>query len=183
MSKSTEVSKTNPTIKKILAATVGARFKGRKISVDEVTPGFSYDIYLEMGSPTIAFVMPASGVGSGREVPRPSMSRPTVTLGYDQFNRGACLVVYHRGAYESVIIYIPELDSAALSVATDALLEGNKSAAIATLAQLGAYAGIAMAIVEAHVKTFGKAQGLAPATKRTAAQLNREIAAVLGRRS
>lgn len=181
MSKSTEVSKTNPTIKKFLSATVGASFKGRKVRVDEVSSSFSYDFYLEMGSPTIGFITSASGTGS-REVPRPSMSQPLVRIGYDQFSHGA-LVVYHRGSSGSVTIYIPELDAATLSVATDALLEKNKPVAAATLAQFGAYAGLASAIAEAHVKTLGKAaSGEVPTAKRSAAQLTREISAFLGRR-
>jgi len=181
MSKSTEVSKTNPTIKKFLSATVGASFKGRKVRVDEVTSGFSYDFYLEMGSPTIGFITSASGTGS-QEVSRPSMSQPLVRVALGQFSHGA-FVVYHRGSSGSVTIYIPELDASVLSVATDALLEKNKQAAAKTLAQFGEYAGLAMAIAEAHVKTLGKAaSGEVPKDKRTAAQLTREISAFLGRR-
>lgn len=183
MWKNTKVSKANPTIKRILAATVGDQFKGNKISVDEVSPKFSYDIYLEMGSPTVAYITSAGSDWRGaREVPRPSMSRPKVTVEYDQFSGGSCLVTHHRGSSGSVTIYVPELDSAVLSVATDALLEGNKSSAVATLGQLGAYSGIAMAIAEAHVKALGKAQGPKPTAKRTARQLDRDIADVLERR-
>jgi len=195
MRTSTEVSKTDPTIKKILGATVGAGFKGRRISVEEVDSGFSYDLYLEMGSPTIAFIVSASGT-HGREVNRPTISQPTVRLRYDQF-MGACLVVYNRGSSrERVTIYISELDCpGALSVATDALLEKNKPAAADTLKQCGAYAGIAMAIAEANTKTLTKGESGSPSLSagplmsvsdrrksKSAAQLQREIDAVLGRR-
>lgn len=180
MSDSTLVSKTDPTIKKILAATVGSAFKGRKIRVDEADSRFSYDIYLEMGSPTIAFIASANG-SFGREVQRPSMNRPTMTVGYDQFRDGACLVVYHRGHSESVTIYVPELDSSTMSVAVDALLENRKREAVATLAQFGAYAGIAMAVAEARSKGLVKGESETKSPK-TAAQLDREIDSFLSRR-
>jgi hypothetical protein len=189
MRDSTVVSKTNPTIKKILAATVGPSFKGRKIRVDEVNSGFAYDLYLEMGSPFIAFIASANG-SSGREVIRPSMNRPTVRLEYESF-RGACLVVYRRGYAESVTIYIPELDASVVSVAVDALLENKKKDAARTLAQLGEYAGIGMAVAEGRSKGLVRDESedserdLAARRgkqRKTAAQLDREIDSILGRR-
>lgn len=195
MSRDTRVSKSNATIKRILAATVGARFKGTKITVDEVDH-LQYDIYPEMGSPTVGFI--ASALGSGaREAPRPTLQR-NVTLTDDLFSEygGACVVIWHRhGGSDRVTIYVPLLDSDVITTATDAMLVGQKKEAAAVLRQLGAYAGIGSAVVEANVQTLkkdassGSISGSGTKTKtartrevRKAARLESEINTILGRR-
>lgn len=120
----TDVGKTNPTIKRLLLVTVGSRFKGRKVAVDEVSDHFSYNLPFDpdYGSLDRTFIVSASGAGR-REVQQPTASHPNVEVGFDNFSEfgGACVLVYRGGERERVTIYIPALDPATLSIATDAL--------------------------------------------------------------
>jgi hypothetical protein len=199
--RSTQVSKTNATIKRILAATVGGGFKGTKVTVDEVDR-FDYQLYPEMGTPTIAYVASANG-SAAHETQRATIHR-NVTLTSDLFHEygGACVVIYHRygGGKGSVTIYIPTLDQGVLEIARDAVLAGEKRKASDTLAQFVTYGGIASAIVEAQVKSLAKGSSepvapravhgrLTPREKaaqtratRSAERLESEIEDILGRR-
>jgi hypothetical protein len=76
--------------------------------------------------------------------------------------------LWNQGA---VTIYISmKLDPIVLGVARDAVLEGDKKLAKSVLEQLGSYAGIGGAIVEAQAKRLLQAQ-----KGKTSRQLDREI--------
>ena len=66
-----------------------------------------------------------------------------------------------------IVIPAGAIDPVVVAIAVDAMLEGDKRAAWAVLAQCGLYAGIALALVEAKVKTLRK--GEAGATYQEAA--------------
>lgn len=95
---------------------------------------------------------------------------------------GEVLVV--RGG-AGLIIIVPEgmVDASAVGVATDALLAGDKKGAAATAKLCGEAGGLCMALAEAHAKALTQGEsGKGRKTKKSAAQLDREIAVALARR-
>lgn len=183
----TQVSKSNPTIKKILAATVGASWRGRTVSILEVPPGWEQIQYIDdqMHAWYLNLATLPSARPYVRATPRPTYGGPNIHHKRPEGNEVFVQRERFLGKDLGVEIAIPDdaINSAALSVATDALIQKDKKAATAVLAQCGAFAGLAMAIAEANVKTLGKAEtGAEPRTERAGAKLQREIDAVLGRR-
>jgi hypothetical protein len=202
MANSTEVSKSNPTIKKILAATVGPAWRGRRVTIVEAPYGWEHTQYIDdqmhgwyLNLATLPAIRPYA-----RQTPRPTYGGPNLV--HKRPEGDDVFVIRERflGKDLGVEIVIPDhvIDhSSALSVATDALLEKNKKSAVATLARFGVFAGVAMAIAEAHAKTLTKGERAGDVTgaivstsqsastkraKKSAARLEREISAVLGRR-
>jgi hypothetical protein len=192
----TEVSKSNPAIKKIIAATIGDAWKGKRVVVIEAGRGWEHMDYIDDYASIFMADLAESGSGSiyAQQTPRPAYGGRAVV--HTIPDPGHALVIKDRFGLE---IIIPgdgargSIDSVALSVVEDALLAGNKKAAQATLAQFGAYAGLAGAIAEAHARTLQKAErgsgdtagltkGAQTKAKRSAARLDAEIKAILGRR-
>lgn len=177
MSSETHVSAANPTIKKIIAASVqatvsgSAPWKGRKVSVDQVHPGWTYDLYNDTGEP---FVYQGRADGSSmRRVPTPRYGGPATTIPAP--SNGEIVVIHQRFGSNSIRICIPQLDVATLDVARDALMTDNggaagKKLAKSTLNPLGIYAGLAFAIIEAQSAALAKVT-----SGKTSRQLDREI--------
>lgn len=172
----TQVGASNPIIKKIVAASVqatvpgSAPWKGRKVTVEQVHGGWTYDLYNDTGEP---FVYQGKANGSSmRRVPTPKYGGPPTIITAPAPN-GEIVVVHHRFGGNSITIFVPQLDAATLDVARDAWMIGDsagKKAAKATLQHLGPYAGIALAIIEAQSEALAKA-----ASGKTSRQLDREI--------
>lgn len=206
---STEVSKSNPTIKAILVATVGGAWKGRRVVVREVSSDWWHASHHDDN--TKAWYLNLATIAAGKtphaqRALKAAYGEPAVRLNAPE--GGDTLVIHQKfqGHDMGVEIVIPSeysrftrgaIDSASLAVATDALLEKNKPAAVAALAGNGALAGLAMAIAEAHAKSLSKGQAagdltaasvststkaVATRARKSAAQLDREIAAIVGRR-
>lgn len=181
----TEVSKSDPAIKKILAATLPA-WKGRRVVViatrDTNGGEWTHTVYID--DQTHAWFVRLDSM-SATATRKPFYGGPPLVL---RPTNDYALVIHQRfmGKDTGVEIIIPEsrLDPAAISVATDAIIEKNKAKAKKALADLGDTAGIAMAVAEARAKTLGKAEAVnagAEQTPRSKRQLEREIGAILGR--
>jgi hypothetical protein len=157
----TQVSKTNPTIKKIIAATVqatvpgSAPWKGRKVSVEQVHDGWTYELYNDTGEPFV-YVSNADG-SAARRIPTPRYGGPATTVPAPKF--GEVILIHQRFGSGSIQIMIPELDPAPLAVALDAWLIGDASSkkrAKTILREVGPYAGVAEAIIEGQAKASSK---------------------------
>lgn len=183
---STQVSKTNPLVKKILNAT-GKRegsvrfWKGRIVHVVQVDPSWSYTLYGDTGEPYVFYVedlykhpyvepVPGPSYGtSSREVTAPQRGG----MGYK------VVVTRERGTYGAVMIYVPVFDPHALDVARDALLSGDKKNALKILKDnFDDLAPLALAVLEAQRGTFEKIE-----KGKTSRQLDREIAEFMKGRS
>jgi hypothetical protein len=177
----TQVSKTDPVIKKIIAATSGsdstewpssgspAQWRGRLVSVEQVDPGFTYQIYNDTGEPRVYQVrnLQARMLTVSR-VPRPSYGAPATEIFAPAY--GEVVVTRQIGPTGRITIYVPELDAATLDVSRDALLSGDKKRFTEVLKGFGDYAGIARAILEAQSKMLEKVS-----SGKTSRQLDREI--------
>lgn len=169
----TLVSKSHPTIKKLLVVTVGSNFKGRKIYVDEVDPiGWTYHYINDTGEPKV-FIAKADGA-SGFEVPRPGYGQSKQLPFPNDGRLGEVFMTYRRGDSDMITIYVPRFDAAVLDVARDARLIGPSQKANLTRQlkeSFGAYAGIAEAVLDSEKKTLeAVTEG-----KKSSRQLDREI--------
>lgn len=203
MSIDTQVSKTSPAIKQIIAATIGADWPGKRVTVREVSPSWTHTEYID--DKTLAWYVPLSTLGIRHvriwQPVRPSYGGPPVVHPAPQANEALVHVFRLRGPQSMEIVVAEDaIDRQAVSVAADALLAGGKkaSAAAAEAAKLcGATGGLCLAIAEAHAKSFkkGEVAGDLTATlvstpqtpsakraKKSAAQLEREIKAALAHR-
>ena len=185
----TEVSKSDPGIKKILAATVeagGRKWSGRRVVVIATrAPDWSHTDYLD-DQPHGWYLHLKSMSAVPTQRPTYGSARWSTRPSNDH-----ALVIHQRfmGKDTGVEIIIPEsrLDPSAISVAVDAIIQGGaagKKTAKKALADLGDTAGVAMAVAEARAKTLNKAEavrGGAEQTPRSKRQLEREIGAILGR--
>lgn len=170
---STQVSKTAPGIKKILSATVGVPdWKGRTVYVAQVDPSWAYSLFNDMGEPYVYQIKGISGSLAVRRVPKPTYGGPATSVEAPSY--GEAVVTRHIGPYGTVTIYIPMLDQATLEIARDALLEGDKKRFAQVLKELGPYAGIGRAIVEAQSAFLEKAT-----SGKTSRQIAREVDAIL----
>jgi hypothetical protein len=89
---------------------------------------------------------------------------------------------YGKGGIE-IIIREDAIDSVAIAVATDALLARDKKAAQEAVGACGATSELCMALAEANAKALKTGeQRVGERPKKTAAVLDREIAAALSRR-
>lgn len=188
MTRDTKVSKTNPAIKKILEATLGSESPGASIVVREVPPTWEHTEYID--DKTKAWYLNlATLFGSGQvrvhSPERPRYGGPSVVHPAPQSHEALVHLLGRSTGRRSVEIILREdaIDSAAVAVATDALLTGNKKAALQAAGSCDKTAGICLALAEANAKALGKGErGETGKTKRSAAQLDREIAAALSRR-
>jgi hypothetical protein len=173
----TQVSKAHPEIKKILAATVGKDWQGRRVSVVQVDPSWTFSLYGDSGEPHVWRVRFVSmgGLLSALRVPRPKEYGGSATS-IDAPSGDELIVT--KDLDRSVTIYAPMLDQATLDVARDALAEGNKKQAVRILANLGFYAVLARAIIESQTKSIEKVT-----SGKTSRQLDREIAEFMKGRS
>lgn len=173
----TQVSITNPTIKKIVQQILPG-YRGKGIKVVQVKPTFEYQYLNDSGEP---YVYRARAGGSGlAEIARPGYGGSHTV----RFMEGIDMIVTRRiGKNGAITIYVPTLDPDAMSVARDAMLEEKSKTEISNILHpaLGDYAGIAQAVLEAEVKTLGKATSTKPKGKTTAARLDREIDAFIRR--
>ena len=182
----TEVSKANPAIKKILAITIGATWKGRRVLVIEAPRGWSHTDYID--DTTKAWYVNLDKL-TAQPTTRPKYGGPAVELVVPEGSYEA-LVIWQRfqGQDMGVEIVIPigAIEPGCVTVATDALLSGDKRAAAQSANECGATAGLALAIAEAREKSLSKGEeivrtGEKPSAAR-ARQLDREIAAAILRR-
>jgi hypothetical protein len=165
---STHVSYADPTVKKIVAAIKrqdNYEWKGRKIDVVQVDPGFSYHLYNDTGEAKVFRVDLRSGTAA--RVPAPSYGAPGKIL--EAPSGGEVLVARQIGNTGSMTIYVPELDAGVLDVARDALARGDKRQATASLKELGPYAGSG-AIIASQDKTIAQVS-----SGKTSRQLDRDI--------
>jgi hypothetical protein len=171
----TQVSKADSGIKKILSAikqSDGYEWRGRKVSVVQVDPSFTYHLYNDTGEP---HVFKVSGLGNriaASRFPRPSYGGLATLI--EAPSHGEAVVVRQIGSMGSIAIYVPELDASSLDVARDAWLSGDKRAAKEVLRGLGPYAGIGEAIISSQGGTLEKVT-----SGKTSRQLDREIAGFL----
>lgn len=176
-----QVSKSNTTIKKILARTVGASWKGRKVVVLEAARGWYHTQYID-DQVHIWHLNLASMSARPAEKPRYGGPSLTFTIG----DRGEALVIHERFMGKDVgveiVVLADDIDANTVQVATDSLLEHNKSRATQACDQCGVTSGICMALAEAHADSRVKDARNVGTKKKTPAQLQREIDAVLGRR-
>ena len=168
----TAVSKAHPAIKAIVAATDAAAgkvpWRGRRVDVVQVDPGFTYQIYNDTGEPHAYRV---SSVGSrpvASRIPKPAYGGHATEVSAP--SNGGAFVTREIGPNGSITIYVPELDAATLDVARDALLIPDKQHMTVVLKALGPYAGIGAAILESQAKMLDKVS-----SGKTSRQLDREI--------
>jgi hypothetical protein len=169
----TAVSKANPTIKKILDATVGSNYRGRKISVDQVDPHWTYHLYNDTGEPHVYRVV-LGRYTTARRLPSPTYGGPATIIGAP--SGGEVVLTRQLGPTGTITIYMPRLDENLLDVARDALMAKGVTASRALTAELGPYGGIAEAIVGSETKTLGKVS-----SGKSSRQLDQEIAEIVGR--
>jgi len=159
----TYVSKTSPTIKKILRNTHYGAWNGRNVIVVQVGSNWTLPARgsTTKGRPSIVYRLQvkASNVSFplSRETPVAAPDDGDVVV-EQQLLAG-------RGAAGPVMIYVPMLDAATLDVARDALLVGDKTRSAEVLTALGPYAGIGAAIIGAQSKTLesiSRGEGIPP---------------------
>jgi hypothetical protein len=177
----TLVTKANPTIRTIVSAVphgdLGKRFD---IKVLEVPPSWKLSFFF--GDQRRVYYLELPELEGGRIADEPSGVRSEVK--YPAPDRDEVLVIVSPRIHEIMVVVREDaLDSAAISIATDALLEKDKQAAAAAVGEMGLMAGIGLAIAEAQTKALGmKERGIVPKQHGRAAQLEREIEAALARR-
>lgn len=203
MSTDTQVSKTSPAIKQILAATVGSGWPGKRVVVRQVSQLWSHIEYID--DKTSAWYVQLATLGGGMvrvwEPERPTYGGPSIVHPSPQQHE-ALVHAWRSGTRTGVEIIVLEqaIDRHAVSVATDALMTGGKkaaSAAVEAAKVCGATGGLCLAIAEAHAKAFKKGEAAGDLTptlvstsqtpsakraKKSAVQLEREIAAALAHR-
>lgn len=167
-----QVSKTHPAIRKLFKPTLST-WRGWLVYVEQVDPSWNYRHAASRAGP-IVYRVSVDGDFFGQV---PSQEGRLVADGPAY---GDVLIVKetsdHTGA---VTIYIStRLDPVVLGVARDATLDGDKKLAKSVLEQLGPYAGIGGAVVEAQAKRLLQAQK----SGKTSRQLEREIADLLRER-
>jgi hypothetical protein len=181
MATETPVSKTSPAIKQIIAATVGASWGGKKIVVREVPSSWEHTEYIDdktlawyLNLATLRVWQPERVRYGGLAVMHPA---PKI---------GEALIhVLRLQGPQSMQIIVQEdaIDSATVSVVTDALLARDKKSAEAAAKRCGVSGGLCLALAEAHAKALKKVEsGERPKTTRSVRQLDREIKAALSRR-
>lgn len=199
----TKVNKNSPAIRKILSATVGPKWTGTYVVVRELPSTWRYTGSSTDSRDEAWFLDLSELFGTGvTRIREPPMTRsPTpyrvehlAPHGYDAIVRLVGQLAKRR---VEIIISDSAIDSSAIAVATDALLTRDKSAAREAAGACGVTADLCMALAEAHARALmkGEAAGDLTATlastaqtpsakraKKTAAQLDREIAAALSRR-
>ena len=172
----TQVSKTKPAVKKILASTVGRDWRGWVIYVEQINPSWSRQLSPDAREPLV-YRATADGKLLGQ------IARAPYAVTVDGPSPGEVVVVKQTGSGPRwhtgpATIHVPRLDAAQLDVARDALLASNKREYRELLKDFGPYAGLADAILEAQSKT------LAAVTRgQRSRQLDREIAEFLRGRS
>lgn len=181
MTRDTQVSRTNPLVKRILAATVGD-FRG-KVVVREVPYGWTHTEYIDDHSKWF-YLSLVPDVRVHHIPDRPTMRVPAYAHPAPQSHE-VFVHLWRSMGKQGVELIVSEeaIDASTIAVATDALLEGDKKAAAEVVAGMGPMAGMGLAIAEAHAKALKKGErGEVPKRPKTARQLDREIAAALARR-
>lgn len=192
---STQVSKADPGIKKILAAAAAMpevaewaagsgwlKWRGLRVFVVQVDPGWIFSLYNDASEPHVCWMI---GVGTSKlaayRVHKPSYGMATRQISAPSY--GEAVVTREIGTNGTVTIFVPTLDPATLEIARDALLEGNPDGSPLVLGlsrfarileDLGPYAGVGGAIVKAQSKMLEKAT-----SGKTSSQIKREIAEIL----
>ena len=174
--KKTQVSKANPTVRKILSA-ITHKAKGFEIYVLEVPASWSRTVY--EGEWTRVLYLDLPELKGGR-IAQPLGNPKT----YEAPDKDEVFVSVHPSTHQIfVVVRKDAIDSGAISIATDALLEKDKQAAGEAVASMGQMAGIGLAIAEAQAKALTKKErGVVPKGRGKAAQLEREIEEALARR-
>jgi hypothetical protein len=201
----TTVSKASNEIKRLLAATVGANWRGTKVVVREI-PTWEVDEVASTHYPDAqqawcfnfstgrALVGKIESTASGRSVYR----------GADPALNEALLIVRSTKALRPtgpkeiwIIVQEGAIDSQAIAVITDALLAGDKKGAASAAKLCGVAGGLCMALAEAHAHALMKGErgrdltatlvstSITPSAnraRRSAKQLEREIQSALSRR-
>lgn len=182
----TEVSKSNAAVKRVLAATIGSAWKGRRVVVIEAQPKWSHTDYID--DHTKAWYVNLDKM-TASPTRRPTYGGPAVELVVPEGSYEA-LVIWQRfqGSDMGVEIVVPQgaIDPGVVATATDALLAGDKKAAARVTAESGAVAGLALAIAEARAKSLAKGEELVRTGEQPSGarkrQLDREIAEAMLRR-
>jgi len=180
----TQVSQTNPTIRRIVAVVpheeLGKRFQ---VDIVEVPTNWHWTIYF--GEVTRGFYLDMRTLGS-RSVPLSPASPPKFVGAQNRYAAPSTNEVLVRIVLPHdlrILVREDAFDSSAISVATDALLERAKRAAIEAVSGMGAMSGLALAVAEAQARALGKREhGIVPKHKRKALQLEREIEEAIKRR-
>lgn len=162
-----KISKSNAAIKAIIAATVGADWTGRKITIVEVSSNWTHTRYVD-DMTTAWYVCLQSVTGEPVCAQRIEGARyggaPVVVHAPDGIGVSA-IVIYHRGfAQHDLEIYVPAdaIDAQVLEVAIDAGLAHDKRGYHLALEGVSdAYRGIATALAEAECKSRAKAEARA----------------------
>ena len=174
----TRVSKTDPTIKRILSSTA-KDFKGLKVDVNEyIDVGSWWDYSLHGGEMDNKYWIASPTGSTAQRVIPPSGYGQSVKL---PFPIGDVLVTsYSYG--KGIWIGVEQLDPEIMSVALDTFLESGKTAAARVLAPLGDFAGLGMAIVSGRASSLKKGEAIAGGTKKSTRQIEREIQEALASR-
>lgn len=180
----TQVTKTDPAIKKILKGTLGD-WRGWKVFVDD-DPAWSYQFARADGYADQPLLVCASVVSPKLTLMFPRGEGPT-RVGPPVFGDvvvekdHAHIAMWHSG---SVTLHIPALDEEQLAVARDEMLEHPKSKRLKELlTAFGPYAGIVRAILVRQVQQLGSASEPARLSAPTSARLEREITAFMQTRA
>lgn len=157
----TQVSKASKAIKAMIAAAF-PEWRGRKVAVIEAAEGWEHTVFVDDQTDVAYYVLDEGRVA---HQPRPRYTGGALT---HKPQVGCVLMILSRfmGQDMGVEIIIPAgedyrgaIDRAAVDVAVDALLGGDKRRAAKVLDETcGLSAGIAMALAEARAKRLGKAE-------------------------
>lgn len=204
MSLDTQVSKSSPAIKQIIAATVGSDWTGKKVVIREVPASWEFTQYIDdklnawyLNLDTLS----ATGQVRVWSPEQPRYGGPNVVMPAPKSHEALVLAWrVPRSQGMEIIIREDAIDPQAVAVAADALLRGGKqrgAEAAAATRLCGATGGLCFAIAEAQAKTFQKGERFGDLTgalvstsetraakreKKTAQQLEREIAVALAHR-
>lgn len=173
------VSKSHPTIKKIIDSTnwlLGAqRWGGRIVKVVRTGDTWQYLLYNDSGEPYV-FVMSGEGKGAARASPPSYGAREGTSIPRPE--NGSIVVTRQIGPTGTITIYVPPFDETQMEIARDAMMSGgkvNKAHLQALLKPFGEYAGLAHAVLEAQINLLNKASSRGESTQAKNRRLDREI--------
>lgn len=197
----TKVRSTSPAIRKILDATVGADWSGTHVIIYELPTTWRYT-GSRWDSRNPAWMIDDVGVllatGKAR-ISSPPSAPSQVPYHVEHLAPHDREVIVRKKIVGPVEIIISEaaVDSDAIAIATDALLSRDQPAAKEAADVCGATAELCLALANAHARALSRGENVGdltaaltsttqtPAAKRakkSAAQLEREIASALSRR-
>lgn len=157
--------KSSKAIKAVIAACF-SQWKGRTVHVVEVDEQWQHAVFHD-DQTTVVY----QDLGSDHPLSVAQMRRPSFgeTPPVHRAVPGHAVFIHDRfmGSDLGIEIVIPAgmIDRAALEIAVDAMLQGDKRTATKVLAECGVYSGIAMALAEARAKALSKAHAAADYTE------------------